>query len=276
MPPPVRSSSGGCPAVWIYLTTGDIGPASLRYNCLTPVARVAGPRCLAGSPLLGCVPARLSSVASMAPGDVCHGPCCSLAGLRPVALGYRSCHWPGGSAGWPQCVQPWGCRPLCPVPFPPWVRVRVRCPGPLGACSPVRPPFVFRARCPRPRGSCPPVRTLCAVCVCWWWFCPPSSPPPFFALYLFFFWKKGARAHCRHRHGQLMQRCSSVAFSAVRRRCFVGGRAPGVRLARLDVCGCRSGWVPLVASLRFGAGWLGGCVGSWCGLWLLRSLGRLG
>ena len=63
-------------------------------------------RCLAGDPLLGCVPARLPAVASMAPGDVCHGPRCSLAGLRPVALEYRSCHGPGGSAGSPQCVRP--------------------------------------------------------------------------------------------------------------------------------------------------------------------------
>ena len=29
------------------------------------------------------------------------GPRCSLARLGPVALEYRSCHWPGGSAGSP-------------------------------------------------------------------------------------------------------------------------------------------------------------------------------
>ena len=88
-------------------------------------------------------------------------------------------------------------------------------------------------------------------------------PPPhflfvFFSLYLFcfvllfFFFLKmenGAPAHCRHRHGQLVQRCCSVAFSGVRRRCFVGGRAPGVRLARLDVHGYGSGWVWLVVFL---------------------------
>ena len=79
-------------------------PASLRYDRLTSVARFAGPLCLAGDPLLGCVPARLSSVASMAPGDVCHGPGCSLAGLGPVALEYPSCHAPGWLAGLPGCV----------------------------------------------------------------------------------------------------------------------------------------------------------------------------
>ena len=93
----------------------------------------------------------------MAPVDVCHGPRCSLAGLGPVALEYRSCHWPGGSAGSPQRVRPMGCW-FFPVPRPPYVcamswatwllftgvpawfvALRVRCPGPFGSCSPVRP-----------------------------------------------------------------------------------------------------------------------------------------
>ena len=91
----------------------------------------------------------------MARGDVCHGPRYSLAGLGPVALEYRSCHWPGGLAGSPQCVRPMGCW-FFPVPRPPYVCVlswaawflftgvparfvvlRLRCPGPLGSCSPV-------------------------------------------------------------------------------------------------------------------------------------------
>ena len=74
-----------CPLLWevalgaaqpcrVSLTTGAIASTSLRYDILNPVARVAGPSCLAGDPLLDCVPARLSPVAFMAPGDVCHGP----------------------------------------------------------------------------------------------------------------------------------------------------------------------------------------------------------
>ena len=89
----------------------------------------------------------------MGPGDVCHGPSCSLVGLGPVALEYRSCHWPGGSAGSPGCVRPMG-RWFFPVPRPPYVCavswatwllftgvpawfvvLRLRCPGPLGSCS---------------------------------------------------------------------------------------------------------------------------------------------
>ena len=86
---------------------------------LTPVARVAGPRCLAGDPLLDCVPARLSLVASMALRDVSHGVRCSLAWLGAAGLGYRPCFWPGWSAGSPQCVRPMGCGLLLPVPRSP-------------------------------------------------------------------------------------------------------------------------------------------------------------
>ena len=131
------------------------GPSGLSF----------GPLRFAGDPLLDCVAARLSPVASITPGDVCHGPRCSLAALGPVAVEYRSCHWPGGSAGSPQCVRPMGCW-FFPVPRPPYVCavswaswllftgvptrcvvLRVGCPGSLGSCSPV---------CPR--------AMLCSVC----------------------------------------------------------------------------------------------------------------
>ena len=101
----------------------------------------------------------------MAPGDVCHGPRCSLAGLGPVALEYRSCHWPGGLAGSPQCVRPMGYW-FFPVPRLPYVCaaswavgllftgvparfavVRLRCPGPAGSCSPVCPLGVLSRMC---------------------------------------------------------------------------------------------------------------------------------
>ena len=133
------------------------------------------------TPFLDCVPARLSPVASMAPGDVCHGPRCSLAGLGPVALEYRSCHWPGGSAGSPQCVRPMGYW-FFPVPRPPYVCavswaawllftgvpalfavLRLRCPGPLGSCSPVRSLGVLCCVC-GVLGHLAPVHR-CARCV---------------------------------------------------------------------------------------------------------------
>ena len=209
-----------CPLFWaaalgaaqpcgVSLTARGIAPASLRYDRLTLVARVAGPLCLAGCPLLGCVPARLSPVASMAPGDVCNGPRCSLAGLRPAALGCRPCSWPPGSAGSPQCARPMGSW-FFPVPRPPYACKCVWCPGTLGSCSPLCPldalccvcgvlgnlahvhrcacslrcipcavswatwllftgvlaPCVaFRVRCPGPLGSCSPMCTLGLLCL---------------------------------------------------------------------------------------------------------------
>ena len=182
-----------CPLLWaaalgaaqpcgVSLTTRGIAPACLRYDRLTLVVCVAGPLCLPGDPLLDCVPARLSPVASMAPGDVCHGPRCSLAGLRPVALEYRSCPWPGGSAGSPRCVQPMGCW-FFPVPRPPYVcavsraswllftgvparcgALCVRCPGPLGSRSPVCQLSVLCCVCGVLGHLAPVRRCACSVC----------------------------------------------------------------------------------------------------------------
>ena len=97
---------------------------------------------------------------AMAPGDVCHGARCSLAGLGPLALGSRPCCWPGGTAGSPQCVQPVGCGLLPSVPWLPWACLRVRCPWPLGARSPVCGPGVVCAWCV--------VCRVCAVSMASW------------------------------------------------------------------------------------------------------------
>ena len=60
---------------------------------------------------------------------------------------------------------------------------------------------------------------------------------------------EGARVHCRHKHGQLVQWYNSVMFSGACSRCLGGGRASGVLLARPDVHGYGSGWVWLGASV---------------------------
>ena len=134
----MAAALGAAQPCGVSLTTRGIAPASLRYDRLTLVAWIAGPLCLAGDPLMDCVPAHLSTVAFMAPGDVCHGTRCSLAGPGPAAFGYRPCCWPVGSAGLPQCTRPMGCW-FFPVPRPPYVSTFVRCPGPLGSCSPMCP-----------------------------------------------------------------------------------------------------------------------------------------
>ena len=175
----------------------------------------------------------------MAPGDVCHCPRCSSAGLGRAALGYRPYCWPGTSAWSPQCPGP--TSPLF-THVPAWsVVLRSRCPVPLGSCLPLRSlgalccmcgvlghlaPVhrcarprccvvcavswatwllstgvparcgVLHVRCPGPLGSCSPVcppEVLCCVfgllgylapvhrCVrsvrCVAWTPPPNNPP---------------------------------------------------------------------------------------------------
>ena len=46
---------------------------------------------------------------------------------------------------------------------------------------------VLHVRCPGPLGSCSPVCVLCAVRVCPGWLCPSSSPPNFCFCFYFFF-----------------------------------------------------------------------------------------
>ena len=142
----------------------------------------------------------------MAPGDVCHGPRCSLARLGPVALEYRSCHWPGGSAGSPQCVRPMGYW-FFPVPRPRYVCavswaagllytgvparfavVRLRCPGPAGSCSPVCSLGVLCCMCGVLGHWAPVHRCACCVrCACAMGGCAPLPPPPNFRFFLLFF-----------------------------------------------------------------------------------------
>ena len=181
-----RRFQGAAQLCRVSLTTGGIAPARLRYDRLIPVAGLAGPRCLAGDPLGNCVPARLSSVASMAPGEVCHGPRCSLARLRPVVLEYCSCDLPVGSAWSPQCVRPWGRRPLRPVPccsrcmcvcgVLAHLAPVHRCAGPLCVVRGVRGRVALVHQCARF------VRYACVF----GGFAPPP-PPPFFLLALYFF-----------------------------------------------------------------------------------------
>ena len=209
----------------------------------------------------------------MAPGDVCHGPRCSLAGLGPVALEYRSCHWPGGSAGSPQCVRPMGCW-FFPVPRPPYVCavswatwllftgvpawyvvLRLRCPGPLGSCAPVRPLGVFCCAC-GVLGHLAPVHR-CARVVC----CVASAVS--WATWLLF---TGAPARCV----VLCVRCpwplgprSPVCPSGVL-RCVcgvLGHLAPVHRCARSVCCfACAVSWATWLLFTGVPARWVVSCV----------------
>ena len=88
----------------------------------------------------------------------CPGPLCSCSPVRPHVVLLCVCGVLGHLASVHWCARPW-----CPVPLLSSVLVRVRCPGPSGACS--------------------PVCALGAVCVCRWWLCPSSSPPNCFFFF---------------------------------------------------------------------------------------------
>ena len=140
---------------------------------------------------------------------------------------------------------------------------------------------VLHVRCPGPLGCCSPVCVLCAMRVCPGWLCPSSSSPnfcfffffSFFFFYLFFFffsWEKkektkkrktGARVHCRHRHRQPVRRCNSVVSSGVCRRCCGNGQGCGSRVLMYTGLG------------QGGFGEVSLCFWSWlvwrlCGLWV--------
>ena len=123
-----------------------------------------------------------------------------------MALEYRSCPWPGGSAGSPQCVQPMGCwfflvpRPpyVCAVSWASWllftgvlawfVVLCLRCPWPLGSCSPVRLLGVVCCVCGVPGPVAPVhrcVRWVCCIAsaVSWaTWLLFPGAPARCVAL----------------------------------------------------------------------------------------------
>ena len=244
----------------------------------------------------------------------CPGPLGSCSLVCPRGLLCCVCGVLGHLAPVHRCARS-VCCVACAVPWAPWLPftgvpagcgvLRVRCPGPLGSCSPVcllcllfclcgvlghlapvhhcarsvccfvcavswaswllftdvpgrGVPSLWCPRCTRVCGVLALVAPVhrcvhCVRCACAVGGCVPLPPPLIFFFFSVFFFemekKGGARVHCRHRDGQLVQRCNSVVFSGVCRRCFGGGRARGVRLARPDVHGYWSGWVWLGASL---------------------------
>ena len=236
----------------------------------------------------------------MAPGDVCHGLRCSLAGLGPVALEYRSCHWPGGSAGSPQCVRPMGYW-FFPVPRPPYVCavswaagllftgvparfavVRLRCPGPAGSCSPVCSLGVLCCMC-GPLGHWAPVhRCACCVrCACAMGGCVPLPPPLifvfffcfFFYLCFFFFLEKNKEKQKREKQGRAYTAGTGTgcwcggAIALCPLACVVGA------VAAVAPQGCGSCVLMYTGLGQGGFGEVSLCFWSWlvrrlCGLWV--------
>ena len=82
---------------------------------------------------------------------------------------------------------------------------------------------VLHVRCPGPLGSCSPVCVLCAVRVCHGWLCPSSSPPNFrffftcFSFFYFFFFlgKKRKNKKEKNRGARTLQAQAWAAGAAV-------------------------------------------------------------
>ena len=148
-------------------------------------------------------PGPLGPCSPVCPRDLLCCVCGVLGHLAPVRPGARLVCCFACAVSWVTWLLFTGVPALSFVLF-------VRCPGPLGSCSPVCPLGVLfclcgvlcllapvhrcarplcpvpllssvhaRVRCPGPRGACSPVCALCAVRVCRWWLCPSSSPPNF-------------------------------------------------------------------------------------------------
>ena len=314
-PGPLGSCSPVCSRGLSCCVCGVLGHLTAVHRCARSVCSVVCGVSWVSWLLFTGVSAWCAALCVRCPGPLgsC-SPVCLLGALRCV------CGVQGHLAPVHRCARSVRCF-ACAVSWATWllftgvlalfVVLRVRCPGPLGSCSPVRPLGVLCCvwgvlghlapvhRCVRlvccfvcavswaiwllftgvpgrgvPSLCCPsclcvrgvlaqvaPVhrRARCVRCACAVGGCV-SLPPPLICFFFFrafsshfffsekidetiffkFFTKKGARVHCRHKHGQLVQWCNSVVFSGVCRQWF-GGRAPGVRLARPDVHGYGSG-----------------------------------
>ena len=191
-PGPLGSCSPVCPLRVLFCVCGVLGLVALVHRCVRSVCCVVRLRC---------------------PGPL--GSCSPVRPLRPLLC---SCGVLGHLAPVHRCARSLCCF-ACAVSWATWllftgvpgrcVVLRVRCPGPLGCCSPVRPlrPFlclcgglrhlgpvhrcarsvccfafalswatwllftgllarcvVLCVRCPGPLGSCSPVRPLAGLC----------------------------------------------------------------------------------------------------------------
>ena len=169
---PLGSYSPVCPLRVLCCVCGVLGPLAPVHRCARWVYCVACAVSWATWLLFTGVPA-LSFVLFVR----CPRPLGSCSPVCPLGVLFGVCGVLGLLAPIHRCARPW-----CPVPLLPSVHVRVRCPGPLGSCS--------------------PVCALCAVRVCRGWLCPSSSPPNFRFVFFCFFssvfflkWKKGGRAY---------------------------------------------------------------------------------
>ena len=167
-PDPLCSCSPVCPLGALCCICGVLGHLTPLQRCARVVCRVACAVSWATWLLFTGAPAPCVVLCLG-----CPGPLRSSSPVCPLGVLLCVCGVHGHLAPVHRCARPW-----CPVPLLSSVLLRVRCPGPRGACS--------------------PVCSLCAVRVCRWWLCPSSSPPISFRAFSFFFFFKNRQKKLRN------------------------------------------------------------------------------
>ena len=211
-PGPLGFCSPVCPLGVLCCVYGVLGPLAPVHRCACSVCCVACTVSWALWLMFTGVSARCVVLRVR-----CLGPLGSCSLVCPLGVLCCVCRVLGPSAPVYRCARS-VCWVACMVSWVPWllftgvparcVVLRVRCPGPLGFCSPVCPSgvlccvhgvlgvslatwllftgvsarcVVLRVRCPGPLGSCSPVcplGVLCCVCRCPWPLgsCSPVCP----------------------------------------------------------------------------------------------------
>ena len=221
-PEPLGSCSPLCPLSPLLCLCGVLGHWAPDYRCARSVFCFACAVSWATRLLFTGLLARCAALCVR-----CPGPLGSCSPVCPRGLLCCVCGVLGHLAAARRCARS-VCCVACAVSRATWllftgvpapsVALLVRCPGPLGSCSPVCPLGVLlcvcgvldhlapvnrcaRAwcpvpllpsvhvlvRCPGPRGACSPVCALCAVRVCRRWLCPSFFPPSFLFCFCFLF-----------------------------------------------------------------------------------------
>ena len=165
-PGPLGSSSPVCPLGALHCVCGVLGHLAPVHWCARSVRCFPCAVSWATWLLFTGMPAWFVALRLRCPGTLSScSPLCPL-GVLCCVLGVL-----GHLAPVHRCARSMCCF-VCAVSWTIWL-VFTGVPGRRVPVSLVR----VRVRCPGPSGACSPVCALCAVRVSRWWLCPSSSPP---------------------------------------------------------------------------------------------------
>ena len=215
------SCSPACPRGSLRCVCGVLGHLAPDHRCARSVCLVACAMSWAPWPTFTGVPARCVVLRVR-----CPGPLGSCSPVRPLGVLLCVRGVPGHLAPVHRCACSVFCF-VCAVSWATWLLFTgvparcavlcVRCPGPLGSCSPVCQAVVSRPFVPLGARACavswPSWRLFTgvrAVCNVQARLCPSSSPPNFRFFLFFLKWKKG-----KNRGARTLQAQARAAGAAV-------------------------------------------------------------